>query len=89
MKLLMKTIKINVLNIMENLQNEFQLDFLAFTYKRKKIELFQNPFSVDINDVESDSRTEVIELQSNNTLKTAFKENNEFNKKKKKNIFYD
>ena len=39
--------------------------------------MFQNPFSVDIVDVESNLQMEVIELQNNNILKNAFKESND------------
>ncbi|KAL4083803.1 hypothetical protein QTP88_029119 [Uroleucon formosanum] len=72
-----ETTKINFLNIIENLQNEFSIRFSDFYVQENKIKLFQNPFSVDIDDVESNLQMEVIELQNNDILKNAFKESND------------
>ncbi|XP_060863093.1 general transcription factor II-I repeat domain-containing protein 2B-like [Metopolophium dirhodum] len=73
-----ETTKINFLNIIENLQNEFSIRFSDFYVQENKIKLFQNPFSVDIDDVESNLQMEVIELQNNDILKNAFKETHIF-----------
>ncbi|XP_060874765.1 general transcription factor II-I repeat domain-containing protein 2-like [Metopolophium dirhodum] len=72
-----ETTKINFLNIIENLQNEFSIRFSDFYVQENKIKLFQNLFSVDIDDVESNLQMEVIELQNNDILKNAFKESND------------
>jgi len=45
----------------------------------KKIKLFLNPFSDDIDDVEPHLQMDVIELQNKDTFKTVFKVNNELN----------
>ncbi|KAL4101074.1 hypothetical protein QTP88_021094 [Uroleucon formosanum] len=72
-----ETTKINFLNIIENIQNEFSIRFSDFYVQENKIKLFQNPFSVYIDDVESNLQMEVIELQNNDILKNAFKESND------------
>jgi hypothetical protein len=38
--------------------------------------LFQNPFAIDINEVPTQMQMEVIELQSNDSLKDASSEGN-------------
>ncbi|XP_050066642.1 general transcription factor II-I repeat domain-containing protein 2A-like [Aphis gossypii] len=53
------------------------LNELNTKLQENKIKLFQNPFSVDIDDVESNLHMEVIELQNNDILKNAFKESND------------
>lgn len=72
-----ETTNINFLNIIENQKNEFSIRFFDFYVQENKIKLFQNPFSVDIDDVESNLQMEVIELQNNDILKNAFKESND------------
>jgi hypothetical protein len=65
-------VKVKFLNIIEKLQNEFSTRFSDFYSIDFKIKLFQNPFVVDIDDVESCLQMEIIELQSDESLKTAF-----------------
>ncbi|VVC27387.1 Hypothetical protein CINCED_3A001740 [Cinara cedri] len=72
-----ETTKISFLNIIKNLQNEFSIRFSDFYIQKNKIKLFQNPFSDDIDNVESNVQMEVIGMQNNNILKNAFKEGNE------------
>ena len=64
--------KVKFLNIIKKLQNEFSTRFSDFYSIDFKIKLFQNPFVVDIDDVESCLQMEIIELQSDESLKTAF-----------------
>lgn len=66
---------------MKTYETNFQLDFPTSIYiihKKKKINLFQNPFSIEIDGVESNFQIGVIELQNINDLKTAFKKSSNF-----------
>ncbi|VVC38750.1 Domain of unknown function DUF4371 [Cinara cedri] len=67
------TIFLNELNVklqgMEKLLPDIFSDFYSIDFK---IKLFQNLFVVDIDDVESCLQMEIIELQSEESLKTAF-----------------
>lgn len=56
------------------LQNEFSTRFDDFYKYDKKIKLFQNPFQVDINNVNNNLQMEVIELQNDEVLKNSFRE---------------
>jgi len=67
-----KEIKVKLLNIIEKLQNEFTTRFSDLYSIDSKIKLLQNPFIVDIDDIESCLQMEIIELQSDRSLKTAF-----------------
>jgi len=40
------------------------------------MKLFHNPFAVDTDDAESCLQMKIIELQSNESLKTAFRDGN-------------
>jgi hypothetical protein len=41
-----------------------------------EIRFFQNPFAIDINEVPAQMQMEVIELQSNDSLKYTFSDGN-------------
>lgn len=65
---------ITMKNILTHLQNEFLNRFTDFKKISLSMEIFQNPFTVDIDDVPSNLQMNIIDLQSNTTLKTAFRE---------------
>jgi hypothetical protein len=56
------------------LQTEFENRFADFKKISRKMEIFENPFAVDINNVPSVLQINVIDLQCDTTLKIAFKE---------------
>jgi hypothetical protein len=53
--------------IIQPLQNEFPSRFYDFHSRFSEILLLQNPFKIDINDVDK-LQMEAIELQTNNSL---------------------
>ena len=55
-------------------QTEFENRVPDFTKISRKMDIFENPFAVDISNVPSDLQIKVIDLQSDTTLKIAFKE---------------
>jgi Spin-doc zinc-finger/Domain of unknown function (DUF4371) len=61
------------LEYIESLQNEFSRRFSDFHKHSKEIRLFQNPFAPNIEDVPEYLQLEVIDLQTNDVLKDAFK----------------
>lgn len=56
------------------LQAEFENRFADFKKISHKLEIFENPFAVDIDNVPSNLQMNVIDLQSNNILKMMFNE---------------
>lgn len=50
----------------------FQQDLMIFYKYDKEIQLFQNPFLVNINDVKNNLQMKVIKLQNNKVLKDYF-----------------
>jgi len=62
-------IKPKFLNIIEQLQNEFSTRFDDFYEYDKEINLLQNLFQVDINNVKNNLQMEDIELQNGEVLK--------------------
>jgi hypothetical protein len=69
-------LKNKFVSIIQRLRNEISSKFTDFYTSSNEIRLFQNPFSVDINEVPAQMQTEVTELQSNDPLKDAFSEGN-------------
>jgi hypothetical protein len=63
-------------SIIQQFRNEFSSRFTDFYARANEIHLFQNPFAVDINEVPAQMQMEVTELQSNDSLKDAFSEEN-------------
>lgn len=61
-------------NVLTQLQTEFVNRFTDFKKSSLNMEIFQNPFAVDISEVPSNLQMNIVDLQSNSTLKTAFKE---------------
>jgi hypothetical protein len=59
------------------LQNQFNDRFCDFEKVSGKLKIFANPFSCDIDDVPSNLQMNVIDLQSNDTLKNSFYEIND------------
>jgi hypothetical protein len=59
------------------LQNQFNDRFCDFEKVSGKLKIFSNPFSCDIDDVPSNLQMNVIDLQSNDTLKNSFYEIND------------
>lgn len=55
-------IKSKFLNIIENFQNKFPMRFDGFYKYYKGIQLFQNSFLQDINDVKNNLKMDVIEI---------------------------
>ncbi|XP_031811545.1 general transcription factor II-I repeat domain-containing protein 2-like [Sarcophilus harrisii] len=58
---------------LENLQKEFQFRFKELHLHEQDIQLFRNPFSVDIENVDTIYQMELAELQNCDSLKDAFK----------------
>lgn len=56
----------------EILENEFSTRFYDFHSRSKEVELFQNPFAVKLEDVPNYLEMELIDLQSNDILKSTF-----------------
>jgi len=67
-----KEIKLKFLNINEKLQIEFSTRFSDFYNIGLKVTLFENPFIVDIVDVECCLEMEIIELKMTKVLKFHF-----------------
>jgi hypothetical protein len=63
--------------ILMQLQNQFNDRFCDFEKVSGKMKIFANPFSCDIDDVPSNLQMNVIDLQSNDTLKNSFYEIND------------
>ncbi|XP_066127213.1 general transcription factor II-I repeat domain-containing protein 2-like [Saccopteryx bilineata] len=61
---------------LEKLQKEFQFRFKELHLYKQDIQLFRNPFSIDIENVGSIYQMELTELQNCDSLKDAFKSNN-------------
>ncbi|CAH1173813.1 unnamed protein product [Phaedon cochleariae] len=61
-------------SILIQLQNQFSDRFGDFEELSGKLKVFTNPFSCDIEDVPSHLQMNVIDLQSNDTLKNSFHE---------------
>lgn len=58
---------------LEKLQKEFQLRFKELHLHEQDIQLFRNPFSIDIENVDAIYQMELAELQNCDSLKDAFK----------------
>lgn len=65
---------ITMRNVLSQLQTEFVNRFTDFKKSSLNMEIFQNPFAIDISEVPSNLQMNIVDLQSNSTLKTAFKE---------------
>lgn len=65
---------ITMRNVLTQLQTEFVNRFTDFKKSSLNMEIFQNPFAIDISEVPSNLQMNIVDLQSNSTLKTAFKE---------------
>jgi hypothetical protein len=63
--------------ILMQLQNQFNDRFCDFEKVSGKLKIFANPFSCHIDDVPSNLQMNVIDLQSNDTLKNSFYEIND------------
>lgn len=63
-----------VLGIMSKLRQEFENRFEDFDRAAEDIQMFQNPFKCDIDKVPAEMQLEVIELTTNDSLKTDFQE---------------
>ncbi|XP_066121047.1 general transcription factor II-I repeat domain-containing protein 2-like [Saccopteryx bilineata] len=61
---------------LEKLQKEFQFRFKELHLHEQDIQLFRNPFSIDIENVDSIYQMELAELQNCDSLKDTFKSNN-------------
>lgn len=61
-------------NVLIQLQTEFENRFADFKKISLNMEIFQNPFAVDIDVVPSNLQMNIVDLQSNTSLKTEFKE---------------
>ncbi|XP_077137137.1 general transcription factor II-I repeat domain-containing protein 2-like [Ranitomeya variabilis] len=60
-------------NSLEKLQKEFQFRFKELHLHEQDIQLFRNPFSIDIENVDAIYQMELAELQNCDSLKDAFK----------------
>ncbi|XP_069498919.1 general transcription factor II-I repeat domain-containing protein 2-like [Ambystoma mexicanum] len=58
---------------LEKLQKEFQFRFKELHRHEQDIQLFRNPFSIDIENVDTIYQMELAELQNCDSLKDAFK----------------
>ncbi|KAM8960711.1 general transcription factor II-I repeat domain-containing protein 2-like [Pelodytes ibericus] len=58
---------------LEKLQKEFQFRFKELHLHEQDIQLFRNPFSIDIENVDTIYQMELAELQNCDSLKDAFK----------------
>ncbi|XP_069476356.1 general transcription factor II-I repeat domain-containing protein 2-like [Ambystoma mexicanum] len=58
---------------LETLQKEFQFRFKELHLHEQDIQLFRNPFSIDIENVDTIYQMELAELQNCDSLKDAFK----------------
>ncbi|KAL4720585.1 hypothetical protein ACJJTC_002360 [Scirpophaga incertulas] len=65
---------ITMRNVITQLQTEFVNRFTDFKKSSLNMEIFQNPFAIDISEVPSNLQMNIVDLQSNSALKTAFKE---------------
>uniref|UniRef100_A0A8C4UKQ9 SPIN-DOC-like zinc-finger domain-containing protein n=1 Tax=Falco tinnunculus TaxID=100819 RepID=A0A8C4UKQ9_FALTI len=61
------------MDVLEMLQKEFQIRFKELRLHEQDIQLFRNPFSVDIETVDPIYQMELAELQTCDSLKDAFK----------------
>ncbi|XP_042306980.1 general transcription factor II-I repeat domain-containing protein 2A-like [Sceloporus undulatus] len=59
--------------LLEKLQSEFQARFKELHLHEQGIQLFRNPFSIDIENVDSIYQMELCDLHSCDSLKDAFK----------------
>ncbi|KAL4718418.1 hypothetical protein ACJJTC_016039 [Scirpophaga incertulas] len=59
-------------DILIQLQTQFSDRFVDFEKVSSKLKIFANPFSCDIEDVQSHLQMNVIDLQSNDALKSSF-----------------
>lgn len=62
--------------VLIQLQNQFDDRFSDFDKVSDKLKIFVNPFQCDVEDVPSNLQMNVIDLQSNDTLKNSFCEIN-------------
>ncbi|KAM4021787.1 general transcription factor II-I repeat domain-containing protein 2A-like [Anomaloglossus baeobatrachus] len=60
-------------NSLEKLQKEFQFRFKELHLHEQNIQLFRNPFYIDIENVDAIYQMELAELQNCDSLKDAFK----------------
>jgi hypothetical protein len=65
-------LKNKFVSIIQQLRREFSSRFADFYTSSNEIRLFQNPLAIDINEVPAQVQMEMIELQSNDSLKDAF-----------------
>ena len=64
------------IEIICNLKSNFQSRFADLDKHALEIRIFQNPFDCDLESVAADLQMEVIEIQSNDTLKYKYKTEN-------------
>lgn len=69
--------KVLASNCISSLRREFDKRFSDFDSCEEMFQLFQNPFSVDLDKVPPEMQLEVIELTSNGKMKDQFKENSD------------
>lgn len=62
----------------ELIQQEFQVRFAEFHGFANQIRLFQNPFEVNVLNVDEHLQMELIELQASDTLQDSFRLKNDF-----------
>lgn len=62
-------------SLLDNLKNEFDERFLDFKNHEPVMAIFANPFAIDVNTTDAKFQLELIDVQSNNSLKTAYVEN--------------
>lgn len=58
--------------MIEDSQTKFSKRFMDFNQKSIEIQMFLNPFNININNISNQLQMEILELQHNETLNTAF-----------------